>query len=376
MNGERKKTAEQSVSIAAGHNKPTLSKAQRYFNSLVKQIGTRRSRLECWDVQTPLFQKKFVDEMLPLRRADREARTRLVHRLDDVHREMTLTATERRTVSGLIVEMARDLLEAHDDASLKPIYNRHAKTDYDADARTDREHMKMLMEAAYGVEFGDDVDLSSHEAFMRHATQKFDELRAEKDAQRQARQARRDRRKKTPKQMEAQARKDAQQAEVTQSIRDVYRKLASALHPDREPDAEERVRKTALMQRANQAYAKNNLLQLLELQLELEHIDQHAINGIGEERLTHYNKMLFEQLGELDREINRVEEQFRATYGPLPHAYTSPSAAVSDLAEQITALRAIVDAFENDLRQLSDERNVRAWLKETRKAKTNTRQAI
>jgi hypothetical protein len=375
MSSEPKKSAVKSVSIAAGQKKPVLSKAQRYFNTLVKQIDTRRGRLERWEVETPLFQKKFVGEMLPLRRADTDARTRLVHRLDDLHREMTLTATERRTVSELIVAMAHELLEAHGDASLKPIYNRHAKTDYDADARAGREQIKMLMEAAYGVEFGDDVDLSSHEAFMRHTAQKFDELQAEKDAQRQARQARREKRKKTPKQMQAEARREAEKAEVTQSIRDVYRKLASALHPDREPDAEERVRKTALMQRANQAYAKNNLLQLLELQLELEHIDQHAINGISEERLTHYNKVLFEQLGELDREISRVQEQFRATYGPLPHAYTSPFHVVSDLAKEIAALQTVVDALENDLRELSDERRVKTWLKEIRKAKTNTRPA-
>jgi len=371
MNSEPKKKAAKSVSIAADHNKPVLSKAQKYFNSLVKQIGTRRSRLEGWDIQTPIFQKKFVDEMLPLRRADKDARTRLVHRLDEVHHEMTLSITERRTVSELIVGLSRALLEAHDDASLKPIYNRHAKTDYDADARTDREHMKMLMEAAYGVEFGDDVDMTSHETFMRHAAQKFDEQRAQKDAQREARQARREKRKKTPKQLAAEARKEAQQAEVTQSIREVYRKLASALHPDREPDPEERVRKTQLMQRANQAYAKNNLLQLFELQLELEHIDQHAINGLSEERLAHYNKVLWAQLGELDREINRVEEQFRATYGPMPHAYVYPGTVVSDLELQIAELQQLVDAYHDDLLQLGDERSAKAWLKKIRKAKTD-----
>ena len=51
---------------------------------------------------------------------------------------------------------------------------------------------------------------------------------------------------------------------MSQSIREVYRKLAGALHPDRESDPQERERKTALMQRVNQAYAKNNLLQLLD----------------------------------------------------------------------------------------------------------------
>jgi hypothetical protein len=59
----------------------------------------------------------------------------------------------------------------------------------------------------------------------------------------------------------------------------------------------------ALMQRANQAYARNDLLTFLELQLEMEHIHQGAINDISEGRLKHYNKVLKEQLAEPDGEI-------------------------------------------------------------------------
>ncbi|WP_262471530.1 J domain-containing protein, partial [Clostridioides difficile] len=84
------------------------------------------------------------------------------------------------------------------------------------------------------------------------------------------------------------AREQEEQAQISLSIREVYRKLASALHPDRETDPQERDRKTRLMQRVNEAYDKNNLLQLLELQLELDHIDQRSINHISEARLTHY----------------------------------------------------------------------------------------
>ena len=57
------------------------------------------------------------------------------------------------------------------------------------------------------------------------------------------------------------------------AVREIFRKLASALHPDRETDPGERARKTALMQRANVAYAANDLLGLLELQFEVDQID-------------------------------------------------------------------------------------------------------
>ncbi|MDR6450169.1 hypothetical protein J2794_006309 [Paraburkholderia terricola] len=69
------------------------------------------------------------------------------------------------------------------------------------------------------------------------------------------------------------------------------------MHSDRETDPQDRDRNTALMQRANQANSKNSLLHLLELQLELENIDQSAINNIGEDRLKHYNKILKKMIG-------------------------------------------------------------------------------
>ncbi len=43
-----------------------------------------------------------------------------------------------------------------------------------------------------------------------------------------------------------------EEQQTSQSIRELYRKLVSALHLDREPDPQERERKTLLMQRINQ----------------------------------------------------------------------------------------------------------------------------
>jgi len=59
----------------------------------------------------------------------------------------------------------------------------------------------------------------------------------------------------------------------TRAVREVFRKLASELHPDRETDPAEHARKTELMQRVNQTYKAGDLLALLELQLSIEQID-------------------------------------------------------------------------------------------------------
>ncbi|WP_369630675.1 MULTISPECIES: hypothetical protein [unclassified Variovorax] len=46
----------------------------------------------------------------------------------------------------------------------------------------------------------------------------------------------------------AQLRREAEAQQATQSMREIFRKLASALNPDRETDAQQRDIKTALMQ--------------------------------------------------------------------------------------------------------------------------------
>jgi len=60
----------------------------------------------------------------------------------------------------------------------------------------------------------------------------------------------------------AHAQAQSEQMDARTAIRTVFRQLASALHPDREPDAQERERKTALMSEVNAAYDKNDLAQL------------------------------------------------------------------------------------------------------------------
>jgi hypothetical protein len=361
------RTNRRSVSIAPGHSKASLSKDQKAFNTLIRQIEKRRHRLGAWEAVAPVFQKKYTDEFLPIEKICTDLQVKMVHRLEQACDQKGLTKSERRTISELITGVAGDLIEEQDDAQLKAIYNRHSQSDYDSEAAAELEDMKSVLEAMLGAELGDDIDMSSPEDLLQRAHAKMEEQQAREAAENQAREERRTKRKKSAKQLAAQARQEAAQAQLSQSIREVYRKLASALHPDREPDPQERQRKTALMQRANQAYGKNNLLQLLELQLELEHIDQSAINNISEDRLKHYNAILKEQLGELDQEILHVEARFRHAYGIPPFIDISPDTVVRNLAGDIAGIQQSVRDLEEDLLVFEDIRTLKSWLKSVKR---------
>ncbi|MDN7632290.1 J domain-containing protein [Burkholderia cepacia] len=361
------------VVIAPGHETASLSKAQKTFNTLVQQIETRRERLGAWDAVTPAFQKKFVDGLLPLEQAATALRISLLNRLDDAFLQKGLSKAEQRTLSDVIVNMARDLLDVSDDAQLKIIYNRHRASGDDDRTAADRARPKQAPEPAPAPAPEDDLDTLSPDELAERMQAELDEQFRRDMAEHEAREAQRAKRKKAPRQSAAQARREAEQAESSKSIRDVYRKLASVLHPDRETDPKEQERKTVLMQRVNHAYAKGNLLQLLELQLEIEQIDRRAIDGLGEDRLMRYNGILEEQVRELDQEIRHVETQFRRTYGIASSVKIAPDTVMRILTRDIAGMQRSNQDLAIAVREFDDPDNVREWLKELKRRPASSR---
>jgi hypothetical protein len=353
------------VKIASRSADRPLSKQQKTFNSLIRQIEKRRERLAGWQTVTPAFHEKYTSQLLPLQQTLAGAQTRLVYRLDQVHSRKGITRGERNLLSVIIAELAVTLLSGREDAQLKELYNRHGGSNYDAEETAAAEDFKSTLEDLLGLELPDEPDFSSPEEF-------FAQARAQLDAREEARAQRSARRKKSPEQLAREAQQQAEAEQVSRSIREVYRKLASVLHPDREADAQERARKTALMQRVNQAYDNNNLLLLLELQLELEHIDQNAIGNIGDEKLKHYNKVLREQVADLDREVAETETRFAMQYGLSPFIELSPRTALDDLAMDIAELENAIRRLEADLAVLADDSRVKKWIANVRRDQRET----
>ncbi|MGZ8153889.1 MAG: hypothetical protein ACXWUK_01175 [Burkholderiales bacterium] len=146
-------------------------------------------------------------------------------------------------------------------------------------------------------------------------------------------------------------------------MREIYRKLASALHPDRETDAVERERKTVLIQRANQAYARNDLLELLALQIETEQIDAAALSKVPEARLRHYNQVLADQATALEAEVQGRAAFFRIEFD-LTTRDVTPQRVDQALTVRIAQVRAVLEQIKRDSARLDDPRQRRAVLDE------------
>ena len=366
------KTRIKTVSIATGLEQPQLSKGQQAFNSLVKQIEKKRTLLASWETAVPPYQQKYVGELMPLLKQAGALQIERVYDLDRASDQKILSQADSRKLATLIIGMANALLAENDDAALKAIYNKHSQSDYDSEEAASLQDMKSALEGMLNIDLGDDLYLRSEEDLMSRARAHLQEKETRQAAQQQARAERRSQRKKSARQLAQEEKQLAAAQQISQSIREVYRKLASALHPDRETDPQERERKTALMQRANQAYEKNNLLQLLELQLELEHIDQSAINNLSEERLKHYNKVLKEQLAELEQEIEHVSSRFRAQFGIPFYVQLAPRTLIHALERDIADARQAIASLKKERLALADLKHLKAWIKEVhRQTKAN-----
>jgi hypothetical protein len=352
-----------SISIVTDQKQPQLSKEQKAFNNLIKQIDTKRARLAAWQEIIPAYQRKYASELDPLIKTTQDLEIELVHCLDRVSDQKGITKTERCKIADLISELAGGLAAERDDADLKNIYNKHSGSDYDAEEAAAVNGMKSMFEDILGVDLGDDFDPSSPEELLKQAQARMLEQQEQHQAARQAHEEHQAKRKKSAKQIAKETQQLADEQQTNQSIRELYRKLASTLHPDREPDPQERERKTVLMQRINQAYDQKNLLLLLELQLELEHIDQTTINNITASRLKHYNKILKDQLTELEHEIYHTEDMFKAQFGIPPFEQITPGKIMRNLDADIASIQIDIRELKNDLLVFQDIKKVKAWLK-------------
>jgi len=208
------------------------------------------------------------------------------------------------------------------------------------------------------------ADPDDPEEVARRVEAEMAAARACADAARAARKAER-RQKGTAREQRARRQVDAA-VQASQSVRAVYRQLVSALHPDREPDEQERTRKTVLMQRVNEAYAANRLLDLLQLQLEIEQIDSRHIDGLGEARLGHYNRVLADQLAELQQEARDVEAGFKTRHGLNPHGRLRPELIADRLRHELARLNNAIRDLQRERRLLDDPDFFRRWLKAQR----------
>jgi PIN domain nuclease of toxin-antitoxin system len=349
------------LQISTGEAGPALTPQHKRFNTLIRQIGQARQTLASWLDGIDDYRQAHAKVLLPLQAELTAARRQWVFALDELLDQRGWTKAQRNTLGEMVCETAGELLHAggDDDAALKALFAKHAEVDFDTERQEMALAMKAMTEAVTGLDLGDDEGIATQDDLLKRMQQELKQQAAAEQAEQAERDAKLARRRKSA----AQQRREAEAQQATQSLREIYRKLASALHPDRETDEQQRQVKTALMQKVNQAYAADDLLTLLELQLQIEQIDADHMANTSVERLKHYNKVLGEQLAQLREQIQSVDLGFRIEFG-LPAGWGLNPRQLDQVLEQNSRdLHAELSRQQHDLRMLADPAATKRWLK-------------
>ncbi|MDB5847705.1 MAG: hypothetical protein JWP29_1457 [Rhodoferax sp.] len=357
-------TTRSQISISAQQGQSTLSAPQKKFNTLVQKIAAQRQQLASWQEASVLFQQRYARELEPLQAQMDDASAELAHFLDRAYPQKGLSKTDRKHLANIICDLAQTLMEGERLDAMKALYNRYGETDFDADEKAMNEAMRAMIGESLGIELPDELDMNSPEAMMRMLNEKVEAEQAERERQQdhiadEKAKHRSQHRKKSAREVK----QEAAEKDASQSLREVFRKLASALHPDRETDPEEKLRKTALMQRVNQAYANKNLLDMLQLQIEAEQIDPERINNLSAERLRHYNQVLSDQSRELQQELRDTEAHFKMRFGMSPYERITPANMMGLLREQVQLLAQDIHQMKSQLQHLEDLKTLKLWIK-------------
>ena len=348
---------ELTVLIEPTISKTALTKAQKQFNTLVKKIEKLKAQLVEWHDMVPRHSERLNREYQPLRASFNLLRIELITLLDRVRTEKRLTKNETKKIRHLIPSITAELMTEQPSDAVKALHDKYSDVGYDEQNEEVDDAVKSMMGEVFGLDIGDDVDISDPEQ-LRAVLEK--QAQAERERQ-QPNDTRRAKGKKTARQINQEQQKKSDAALVQKSLQEVFRKLVAALHPDRAPDDAERARRTELMQRVNVAYEKKDLLQLLELQIQ---VDQVGVSAQSDERLKHFNTLLQEQTEVLSQALAEAQLPFRFQLGLPPHLILSVNVVVMHLEQDIRSMKSAVTSLQDDLLLFQDTAQLKSWLRD------------
>jgi hypothetical protein len=335
-----------------------LTKAQREFNRLVKQVETLRARFAAEERRLEaalLFHREHIgprlDRLVALRKD-------LIAALAPFRRDRRVAAPDKRELRTMLIEQLDQVLQgtAEVDDDLRSLFADLHGISYDEAEREQVAEARSIITSMF-ADVGLDVDLSGFDANMSdedlaaRSAELQDELRRQASEFTARSAARSGGRPSKREQREADRQRALEDARKT-SLGVVYRRLAKALHPDLERDPDARVRKGDLMREVTAAYAARDLHTLLRLELECLHDETRDIRELTDEKVMAHNHLLKEQVSELRQALAALAQHPKyellwrdGPFGPcLEPAGDDDVAALEEMAAALEACTARVQA--------------------------------
>lgn len=352
-----------------------LSPAQQRFNDLLERIerlSVQIQRLQAWSDKHRYAHIQSLRESVQLAQTHRKSLLLFVH-----ERLQTADLTDRQ--QGMARGMVRGLIDHlapmadPQVQSLADVYVSEEDTQEEAQEQAEAaQRLRERIEEALGQPIEKPDQYQTPEEMMQAGMRQWQRQQEADEQRKAAKRAARKAQKQAQKKCAAAEKGEVPAAlmralDAKSAIRTLFRQLASALHPDREPDETERLRKTALMSEVNAAYEKNDLTTLLRLQMQVtQGAPQNKAGAarMADDKLIAMSVLLKEQVSALQDDLDELQSR-------LSQELCVPVRADADEATMTQALQRIqadqrhsADSLAADLRRIQNDTELKRWLKE------------
>lgn len=363
-----------------------LSPAQAEFNRLLKRVEAARAKQARERARLDQAMATVAADLLPLIGELNRANRDIVRAGARALETMKLTARRRHWLTDLLCGKAGDLLGdpvglGDDDlAELGEIFDRLAPIaggDDSADETNDAineqfDELRVLLEATARMQ-GIDLDLSGID--LQADPAELERLLAERmnaagEAFQQNRPVPR-RRKPTKAQLERERARQQIEEAKTRDMKSLFKQLAKALHPDLDADPARKEHREAWMKRLNGAYERNDLRDMLAIEMEWLGEERAHLSAASEEKLRVYCVVLKEQVADLDRQTHTLftdpqYEPLRRFMNPLTGRMANAAIVRIDLLDEVERHRAMLAILEGP--DPARRRMVHSWADEHARA--------
>jgi len=293
-----------------------LSKEQKLFNQLSKQIERKKKELGKWEKYAGEYRQKHAKYFFPLENEFYECRKKMVFLFDTRLGDTNFNNGEKRKLRSLTHDMCIDLLNETYDEKVEIILKKYSKP---------RTKKKSVLEDIFeNIASKMEENIGRWQEEMANEDEECHELKQE----------------------------TKEEKEGKESMKDIYKKLAAILHPDRELDEKEKKRKTEVMQRVTAAYRDRNLTELLKIELE-ETKSMMSADKLSKETTKGLNKVLRNELEELKERVYLSKRYFQISFNGLKLNSLSKKKIDNLFDKKVERKDKIVKSAKSDLKSFT-----------------------
>ena len=379
-----------------------LTAAQRRFNDFLSRIELLTAQLQALSAWSDRHRYAHIHSLRASQQSIQQHLKSLLFCLHDKCQTADLSAQQQRMAQRKLRSLLAQLADTADPAdsadpqvrALADLYISEEEAQEEAQALAEAaQRMRERMEQALGQPIEKPSQYQTPDEMLAAGMRQWQRQQQADDARKAAKRAARKAHKKSVAAESGEVPVAVlREADAKSALRTLFRQLASALHPDREPDEATRLRKTAWMSEVNAAYEKNDLITLMRWQIQLVQLSptqaqaqadhpsdkpgaqsadpqadtRSGLSGIplSDDKLLALAVLLKEQVRALEDDLDQLQHRLSRELG-VPVRAGDDEAQLTQALQRLQAdQRQSAEHLEADWRRIQNDAELKRWLKE------------